>query len=111
VCLVKVAPHVIVLVVVAQPSLRRVLVSVGKVVVNVNTPEKTVAGGSSDVLVDVTRIDSIVVVASAVTVVVVVIGVAAVIVVVSESGARRWISRAFSLRFCLAASMRARAHS
>lgn len=62
-------------------------------------------------LVDVTRTDSMAVVASAVTVLVVVIGVAAVMVVVSESGARRWISRAFSFRLCLAASIRARAHS
>jgi hypothetical protein len=89
VCCVKVAPHVIVFVVVAQPSLRRVFVGVGRVVVKVNTPEKTVAGGSSDVLVDVIRTVSIVVVASAVTVAVVMIGVAAVMVTVSESGARR----------------------
>ena len=54
------------------------------------TPEKTVAGGSSDVLVEVERTISVVVVASAVIVVVVVIGVGAVRVVVSASGARRW---------------------
>lgn len=75
------------------------------------TPEKTVAGGSSDVLVEVERTISVVVVASAVIVVVVVIGVGAVRVVVSASGARRWRPCTFASRLCLAASTRARAHS
>lgn len=53
------------------------------------TPEKTVAGGKVDVLVEVKRTVSVVVVGAAVTVVVVMTGVAAVRVVVSASGARR----------------------
>ena len=51
VCRVYVAPHVIVLVVVVYPILRRVLVGVGSVVVWVKTPEKMVAGGRVEVLV------------------------------------------------------------
>jgi len=86
---VKVAPHVIVLVVVAQPILRRVFVGVGNVVVCVKTPEKTVAGGKVEVLVCVTSSVSVVVAAGAVEVDVVVTGVGAVMVVVSSSGARR----------------------
>jgi hypothetical protein len=92
-----------VFVVVAQPSLSRVFVGVGRVVVWVKTPLKTVAGGRVDVLVAVIRTVSVVVVASAVIVVVVETGVSAVRVVVSASGARRSRPWFFALRFCLAA--------
>lgn len=63
VVLVKVAPQVIVFVVVAHPNLTRVFVRAGRVVVYVKTPEKTVAGGSVDVLVWVKSTVSVVVVA------------------------------------------------
>lgn len=105
---VKVAPNVIVFVVVVEANLTLVFVAVGNVIVWVIRPDRTVAGGSVDVVVVVTKIDSVVVIAGARIVVVVLTGISKVTVDTSASGARRSSCVA---RLVLAASMRARAHS
>jgi hypothetical protein len=91
------------------------LVGVDSVIVLVNNPERTVAGGKVEVMVAEVRIVSVVVEAGARRVVVVFTGTSPVTVRMGASGARRsrgaMASRACSLRLCLAASMRARAHS
>lgn len=56
-----VAPQLIVVVVVVRTLVVRVLVGVGKVIVEVYLPENTVAGGSVDVLVWVTNSVSVLV--------------------------------------------------
>lgn len=63
VCLVNVAPKVMIFVVVAQLSFSWVLVGVGSVTVLVTNPENTVAGGSVDVVVSEVRTVSVVVIA------------------------------------------------
>jgi hypothetical protein len=104
-----------ILVVVAKPSLSFVFVGVGSVIVLVTKPEKIVTGGKVDVVVAETCTVSVVVVAGAKKIVVVFTGMSPVIVTTGASGARRSrgaaASRALSARLCLAASMRARAHS
>lgn len=106
------APSVMTFVVVVNPKRSFVLVGVGKVVVCVRSPERTVGGGTVNVEVAVSSTDSVVVIAGAIIVVVTLTGLVAVKVVVGASGARRCRSPAArASRFSLAASIRARAHS
>jgi hypothetical protein len=109
--LVKVAPYVLVVVVVVKLYLTFVLVGVGRVVVRVRIPDRTVGGGIVEVVWVVCSTVSVVVMAGAVSVTVVETGVSKVAVVVGTSGARRLSPFLASSRFCFAASMRARTHS